>query len=225
MASGGSARPAPAARRTIPPTRSGSRHARRRSAVIIPIRPSTATWLPVSARRAALDPPSSPTSERRKANGHAGGSWRAGGVRVSAPTTERTARARAASTITKRAARREDGVGPRVSAPVAPGGAEQEGKREEPAGPHTRGEQVNAVRGDRERRGRLHGGRVARGRDRNEGGRAEQHGLAPRRSPVHASLHVEAQREKRREQHEDAVADEPDVTRLGLEEHPRDRGR
>src|SRR5439155_1187881 len=187
MASGGSARPAPAARRTSPPTRSGSRHARRRSAVIIPIRPSTATWLPVSARRAALDPPSSPTSERRKANGHAGGSWRAG-------------------------------------APVAPGGAEQEGKREEPAGPHTRGEQVNAVRGDRERRGRLYGGRVARGRDRNEGGRAEQHGLAPRRSPVHASLHVEAQREKRREQHEDAVADEPDVTRLGLEEHPRDRG-
>ena len=84
---------------------------------------------------------------------------------------------------------------------------------------------MNAVRGDRERRGRLHGGRVARGRDRNEGGRAEQHGLAPRRSPVHASLHVEAQREKRREQHEDAVADEPDVTRLGLEEHPRDRGR
>src|SRR5213592_4406960 len=115
MASGGSARPAPAARRTIPPTRSGSRHARRRSAVIIPIRPSTATWLPVSARRAALDPPSSPTSERRKANGHAGGSWRAGGVRVSAPTTERTARARAASTITKRASRRIAGrptVGP-----------------------------------------------------------------------------------------------------------------
>src|SRR5437773_11187918 len=115
MASGGSARPAPAARRTIPPTGGGSGHSRRRTAVIIPIKPSTATWLPVSARRAALDPPSSATTERRKANGHAGGSWRAGGVRVSAPTTERTARARAASPITKRASRRIAGrptVGP-----------------------------------------------------------------------------------------------------------------
>src|SRR2546425_6822765 len=53
-------------RSTLFPYTTLFRSARRRSSVIIPIRPSTATWLPVSARRAALDPPSSPTSERRK---------------------------------------------------------------------------------------------------------------------------------------------------------------
>ena len=83
---------------------------------------------------------------------------------------------------------------------------------------------MDAVRGGRERGGRLHGGGVAGGRDGHEGGSAEQRRLASRRSPVRAPLHVEAQGEKRREQHEDTVADEPDVAGLGLEEHPRDRG-
>src|SRR5204863_239942 len=143
MASGGSASPAPAARRTIPPTRSRRRHARTRNAVAIPTRPWTATWLPPRARRAALGAPSS-----------------------------------------------------------------VKGERQESARPHPRGEQVDAVRGGRERGGRLHGGGVAGGRDGHEGGSAEQRRLASRRSPVRAPLHVEAQGEKRREQHEDTVADE-----------------
>src|SRR2546425_8847404 len=70
--------------------------------------------------------------------------------------------------------RHEDGVGPRVGALLAAGGAEQEGERQEPACPHARGEKVKPVNGDRERRGRRHRGGVARRRDRDEGSGAEQ---------------------------------------------------
>ena len=95
--------------------------------------------------------------------------------------------------------RREDGVGPRVGALLAAGGAEQEGERQEPAGPHARGEKVKPVNADRERRGRLHRGGVARRRDRDEGSGAEQHRLAPRGAPVHAALDRETCHQEARE--------------------------
>src|SRR2546425_8170765 len=90
----------------IPPARRRSRQARRTRAATTPATPSTATWLPTSARVAASGAPSSAAVVSRNENGHTGASWSAGGVAPMAATAPRIPRARTPSPTTNSARRR-----------------------------------------------------------------------------------------------------------------------
>ena len=73
----------------------------------------------------------------------------------------------------REAPRGEDGVGARIGAALVGRGPEQQRQRQQAADPHAGADHVKAVERDRPRRRGLDGRRVARGRDRHQGGRAQ----------------------------------------------------
>ena len=121
--------------------------------------------------------------------------------------------------------RRQDRVGPRVSACLAGGSAQEKRQREEAADPDAGAEHVQSVEDDRARGVRLHGGGMARRGQRHQRGDAEQHRLAPRRAPIGSALDRHSDREKRGEQGEEAGTHEPHVSGQGLDEHLSNRAR
>ena len=124
----------------------------------------------------------------------------------------------------REAPRGAHGVGARVGALRAGGAPQQERERNEAAGPRAGGQRVDAVRGDRGERAGLCR-RVAGGGARAERRGGEQHRLPARRAPVQPAPHVEGDGEKRGEEQEQAVADQPHVAAARLEEDPLQRDR
>ncbi len=64
---------------------------------------------------------------------------------------------------------------------------------------------------------------MAGGRHRQQSGHAQQYGLAARGAPIQRALDGQTRPQERREDHQQAEADEPHVSGLRFDQHARDR--